>query len=75
MINETLWNSPEEAVGSFFLGGITIFIYAYGTFLSYAISDYQDEKPPAEKRDHNILRSHLMGSEIQGNRRLTFKDD
>ena len=52
MNNETLWNSPEEAAGSFFLGGITFFIYAYGIFLSYAISDYQDEKPPTEKRDH-----------------------
>ena len=52
MNNETLWNSPDEAIGSFFLGGITFFIYAYGTFLSYAISDYQDEKPPTEKRDH-----------------------
>ena len=55
MNNETLWNSPEEAVGSFFLGGITFFIYAYCTFLSYAIYDYQDEKPPTEKRDHQYI--------------------
>ena len=55
MNNETLWNSPEEAIGSFFLGGITFFIYAYSIFLSYAISDYQDEKPPTEKRDHPYI--------------------
>jgi hypothetical protein len=55
MNNETLWNSPEEAIGSFLLGGITFFIYAYGIFLSHAVSDYQDEKPPTEKRDHSYI--------------------
>ena len=55
MNNETLWNSPGDAIGSFFQGVITFFIYAYSIFISYAISDYQDEKPPTEKRDHRYI--------------------
>lgn len=48
-MNETIWFTPSEAIGHFFLGLITIFIYCYAIFLCYAVYDYQDEKPEEEK--------------------------
>ena len=47
-MNETLWNSTEEAVGQLALAAVTFFIHAYAIFLCFAIYDYQDEKPKKE---------------------------
>ena len=40
-MNQTLWNSTEEAVSSLIFGGFIIYTYAYAIFLCYAIYDYQ----------------------------------
>ena len=61
-MNGTFWNSTEEALGHFFLGGISFCIYGYGMFLSFAIIDYQDEKPAPEKSPIDILVKDLMCS-------------
>ena len=44
-MNSTLWNSTEEALGHFFLGGLIFMTFFYAIYLSYAIYDYQNEKP------------------------------
>ena len=54
-MNSTIWSSTEEAVMSFILAPITIFVFAYAIFLCYAIYDYQDEKPKDEKSPTDIL--------------------
>ena len=48
-MNETLWNSAEEAVGQFALAGVVIFLHGYAIFLCFAIYEYEDEKPNSEK--------------------------
>ena len=48
-MNETLWNSAEEAVGQFALAGVVIFLHGYAIFLCSAIYEYEDEKPNSEK--------------------------
>ena len=45
----TLWNSTEEALGHFAIGGLIVLTYFYSIYLSYAIHDYQTEKPIEEK--------------------------
>ena len=40
-MNSTLWNTYEEALGHFILGGASLFVHAYAIFICYAISDYQ----------------------------------
>ena len=40
-MNSTLWNTNEEALGHFILGGTSLFVHAYAIFICYAISDYQ----------------------------------
>ena len=61
MNNNTLWMSNSEALGHFFLGGITIFVYTYAIFLCSAIYDYQNEKPNDEKcpLDHQLKGSTI----------------
>ena len=59
-MNETLWNSTEEAIGHFLLGAISLGIYGYAIFLSYAIYDYQNEKPALEKSPIDILVKDFM---------------
>jgi hypothetical protein len=59
-MNETLWNSTEEAFGYFLLGALSIFIHAYAMFLCSAISDYQDEKPKHEKSPFDEFIKDLM---------------
>ena len=59
-MNETLWNSTEEAFGYFLMGAVSILIHAYAMFLSSAISDYQDEKPKQEKSPYDEFIKELM---------------
>ena len=59
-MNATFLNSTVEVVGHLFLGGTTFFICAYAIFLSYAIYDYQDEKPNEEKSPIDTLVKDLM---------------
>ena len=61
-MNATFLNSPEEVVGRFCLGGTTFFVCGYSIFLSYAIYDYQEEKPNAEKSSLDFLVKDLMNS-------------
>ena len=63
-MNRTLWSSTEEAIGHFFLGGILVGLYSYAIFLCYAVYDYQDEKPPAEKSPLDILMKDLMNAQF-----------
>ena len=63
-MNRTLWSSTEEAIGHFFLGGILVGLYSYAIFLCYAVYDYQDEKPPAEKSSLDILMKDLMNAQF-----------
>ena len=53
-MNSTLWNSTEEALGHFFLGGLIFLIFFYAIYLSYAIHDYQYEKPINDKNPIDI---------------------
>ena len=48
-MNSTFWNSTEEALGHFALSGLIFLTYFYSIYLSYAIHDYQNEKPIDEK--------------------------
>ena len=61
-MNETLWNSTEEAFGYFLMGAMSILIHAYAMFLCKcsAISDYQDEKPKHEKSSFDEFITELM---------------
>ena len=59
-MNVTLWNTTEETVSSFFLGGATVFVHCYAIFLCSAIYDYQDEKPHEEKGPDDIQLKDLM---------------
>ena len=63
-MNVTLWNSTEEAITYICMGGISIFLHAYGIFLCYAIFDYQMEKPKDEKSPFDVLLKHLMNSQF-----------
>ena len=54
-MNLTVWNGTEEMVGSFILAALTLFVHGYAIFLSYAIYDYQDEKPEHEKSPTDVL--------------------
>ena len=47
-MNSTLFDSPEEALGHFFLGGLIFLTYFYAIYLSYAMHDYVNEKPIEE---------------------------
>jgi hypothetical protein len=58
--SEILWNTTEETVSSFFLGGATVFVHCYAIFLCSAIYDYQDEKPHEEKGPDDIILKDLM---------------
>ena len=40
-MNETLWNSTEEGIGSIILGGVTFLVHFYAILISSAIYDYQ----------------------------------
>ena len=53
-MNSTLWNSTEEALGHFGLSGLIFLTYFYSIYLSYAIHDYQNEKPIEEKSPIDI---------------------
>ena len=59
-MNVTIWNTAEETVSSFFLGGATVFVHCYAIFLCSAIYDYQDEKPCEEKGPDDIQLKDLM---------------
>ena len=59
-MNVTIWNTTEETVSSFFLGGATAFVHCYAIFLCSAIYDYQDEKPCEEKGPDDIQLKDLM---------------
>lgn len=61
-MSDTFLNSTEEVVGRLFLGGTTFSICAYAIFLCYAIYDYQEEKPNAEKSSLDFLVKDLMNS-------------
>ena len=63
-MNITLWNSTEEAVGHFLLGGATIFVHSTAIYFCKAISDYQDEKPNEERRLLDIHFKDLMTSQM-----------
>ena len=63
-MNVTLWRSTEEAIVYICLGGISIFLHAYGIFLCYAIFDYQMEKPKEEKSPFDVLLKDLMNSQF-----------
>ena len=47
-MNSTIYDSPEEAIGHFFLGGVIFLTYFYAIYLSYAMHDYTNEKPIGE---------------------------
>ena len=47
-MNSTLYDSTEDALGHFFLGGVIFLTYFYAIYLSYAMHDYTDEKPANE---------------------------
>ena len=53
-MNSTLWNSSEEALGHFFLGGLIFLTFLYAIYLSYAVHDYQNEKPINDKSPIDI---------------------
>ena len=53
-MNSTLWSSTEEALVHFFLGGLIFLTFFYAIYLSYAIYDYQNEKPVEEKSPIDI---------------------
>ena len=40
-LTNTFWDTTEEAIGHFFLGGLTLIVFGYAIFVSYAIYDYQ----------------------------------
>ena len=61
-MNVTFLNSTEEVVVRLLLGGTTFSICAYAIFLCYAIYDYQEEKPNAEKSSLDFLVKDLMNS-------------
>ena len=63
-MNATFLDSTEEAVGCFCLAGTTFFVCAYSIFLSYAIYDYQEEKPDEEKSPIDLLVKDLMHSQF-----------
>ena len=63
-MNSTIWSSTEEAVVSFILAPITIFVFAYANFLCNAIYDYQDEKPKDEKSPTDILIKDIKNVEF-----------
>ena len=63
-MNATFLNSPEEVVGRFCLGGTTFFVCGYSIFLSYAIYDYQEEKPNEEKNPIDLLIKDLMHAQF-----------
>jgi hypothetical protein len=63
-MNSTIWSSTEEAVVSFILAPITIFVFAYAIFLCNAIYDYQDEKPKDEKSPTDILIKDIKNVEF-----------
>ena len=63
-MNLTVWNGTEEMVGSFILAAFTLFVHGYAIFLSYAIYDYQDEKPTNEKSPTDILIKDLKNTEF-----------
>ena len=63
-MNETFLNSTEEVVGCLFLGGTKFSVCAYAIFLSYAIYDYQDEKPDEEKSPIDVLVKDLLQSQF-----------
>ena len=63
-MNSTIWSSTEEAVVSFILAPITIFVFAYAIFLCYAIYDYQDEKPNDEKSPTDVLIKDIANAEF-----------
>ena len=48
-MNSTLYGSPEEALGHFFLGGVIFLTYFYAIYLTCAMHDYTNEKPTEEK--------------------------
>ena len=49
-----LWTDMEEVIG-FILAGITVCVNAYAIFLCFAIYDYQDEKPSADKSPIDVF--------------------
>ena len=57
-------NSPEEMLGCLFLAGSTLFVCGYAIFLSYAIYDYQTEKPNEEKSLMDLFVKDLMHSQF-----------
>ena len=61
-MNVSFLNSTEEVVVRLFLGGTTFSICSYAIFLCYAIYDYQEEKPNAEKSSLDFLVKDLMNS-------------
>ena len=63
-MNATFLNSMEEVIGCFCLAGTTFFVCAYSIFLSYAIYDYQEEKPDEEKSPIDLLVKDLMHSQF-----------
>ena len=63
-MNSTIWSSTEEAVVSFILAPITIFVFAYAIFLCYAIYDYQDEKPKDENSPTDVIIKDLKNVEF-----------
>ena len=63
-MNGTLWNSAEEVLGYLLLEGTVIGIYSYAIFLSYAIYDYQNEKPALEKCPIDILMKDTMNAQF-----------
>ena len=63
-MNVTFWNSPPEAFGCIFLGGISISLHGFAMFLCCAIFDYQDEKPSNEKSTFDVLIKDLMFSQF-----------
>ena len=63
-MNATFLNSTEEVIGRLCLGGTTFFVCAYSIFLSYAIYDYQEEKPNEEKSPIDLLVKDLMHAQF-----------
>ena len=61
-MNATFLNSTEEVVAHLFLGGIIFLVCAYAIFLSFAIYDYQEEKPSEEKSPIDLLVKDSMYS-------------
>ena len=63
-MNETLWNSTEDGIGSIILGGVTFFVHFYAILISSAIYDYQDEKPYYEMNPIDIQVKDFLSSWI-----------